>query len=79
MIGPGVMSDEETAVALLWKALDGLRGKTLVFLAPCTATHLVRTAYSWGARNVELHVAQATAPSAGVKGIVFPTFMPETA
>ncbi|MFM2167947.1 MAG: hypothetical protein RIS79_2318, partial [Verrucomicrobiota bacterium] len=56
-----------------------LRGKTLVFLAPCAASTLVRTAYAWGARNVELHVAQSTAPVAGAKGIVFPTFMPETA
>jgi GNAT superfamily N-acetyltransferase len=79
MIGPGVAADEETAIALLWKALDGLRGKTLVFLAPCAAATLVRTAYAWGARNVELHVAQSTAPVVGAKGIVFPTFMPETA
>lgn len=79
MIGPGVAADEETAIALLWKALDGLRGKTLVFLAPCAAAKLVRTAYAWGARNVELHVAQSTAPVANAKGIVFPTFMPETA
>ena len=79
MIGPGVAADEEAAIALLWKALDGLRGKTLVFLAPCAASTLVRTAYGWGARNVELHVAQSTAPVAGAKGIVFPTFMPETA
>lgn len=79
MIGPGVAADEETAIALLWKALDGLRDKTLVFLAPCAASTLVRTAYAWGARNVELHVAQSTAPFADAKGVVFPTFMPETA
>lgn len=79
IIGPGVVADEETATALLWKALDGLRGKTLVFLVPCAATTLVRTAYAWGARNVELHVAQSTVPVANAKGIVFPTFMPETA
>ena len=79
MIGPGVAADEETAIALLWQALDGMRGKTLVFLAPCAAATLVRTAYAWGARNVELHVAQSTAPVVGAKGIVFPTFMPETA
>lgn len=79
MIGPGVADDEETAVALLWKALDGQRGATLVFLAPCAAAKLVRTAYSWGARNVELHVAQSTAPRTETRGIVFPTFMPETA
>lgn len=79
MIGPGVAADEETAIALLWQALDGLRGKTFVFLVPCAASTLVRTAYTWGARNVELHVAQSTAPVAGAKGIVFPTFLPETA
>ena len=79
MIGPGVAADEETAAALLWSALDGQRGKTLVFLMPCAAANLVRTAYSWGARNVELHVAQSTAPVVGAKGVVFPTFMPETA
>ncbi len=79
MIGPGVAADEETAVALLWKALDGRRGATLVFLVPCAAAKLVRTAYAWGARNVELHVAQSTAPCTDARGIVFPTFMPETA
>ena len=78
MIGPGVAMDEETAIALLWKALDSLRGRAPVFIAPCAAATLVRTAYAWGARNVELHIAQSTAPVAGAKGIVFPTFMPET-
>ena len=79
MIGPGVAADEETAAALLWQALDGLRGQSLVFLLPCAAAGLVRTAYAWGARNVELHVAQSTAPAATARGIVFPTFMPESA
>jgi GNAT superfamily N-acetyltransferase len=78
MIGPGAAKDEETAIALLWKALDSLRGRAPVFIAPCAAATLVRTAYAWGARNVELHIAQSTAPVAGAKGIVFPTFMPET-
>jgi GNAT superfamily N-acetyltransferase len=79
MVGPGVSADEEIAAALLWRALDGLRGRTMVFLVPSVAAGLVRTAYGWGARNVELHVAQSTAPASGVRGIVFPTFMPETA
>ena len=79
MIGPGVASSEAIATALLWQALDGLRGHTLVFLLPCAAANLVRTAYAWGARNVELHVAQSTAPITATTGIVFPTFMPETA
>ena len=79
MIGPGVSVDEDTAAALLWRALDDLRGRSMVFLVPCAAAGLVRTAYSWGARNVELHVAQTTAPGPPSKGVVFPTFLPETA
>lgn len=79
MIGPGACADEVSAAALLWTALDGLRGRTLVFLVPCAAAGLVRTVYGWGARNVELHVAQSTAPVAGARGIVFPTFLPESA
>lgn len=78
MIGPGAVSNEETAVALLWQALNEMRGQSVVFLAPCAATKIVRTAYAWGARNVELHVAQATERIVSPQGIVFPTFLPET-
>ena len=81
MLGPGVAEDEAAATALLWRALDALRGRELVFLVPAAASGLVATCYGWGARNVELHVAQATATLPGVvpRGIVFPTFLPETA
>lgn len=78
MIGPGVAANERSATALLWHALDLLRGRTVVFLVPCAAAGLVRTAYGWGARNVELHVAQSTAPVAAARGLVFPTFLPES-
>ncbi len=78
MIGPGVAVDETSGAALLWRALDLLRGRTVVFLVPCAAAGLVRTAYGWGARNVELHVAQSTAPVGGTRGLVFPTFLPES-
>jgi hypothetical protein len=78
MIGPGVAADESTAAALLWRALDGYRGRTILFLLPCTATGLVRTAYGWGARNAELHVMQSTAGAPSSAGIVFPSFLPES-
>lgn len=81
MIGPGACADETVAAALLWSALDGLRGRGVVFLAPAAAAKWIATCYAWGARNVELHVAQATAPIPGIEpaGIVFPTFLPESA
>lgn len=79
ILGPGVIADEETALGLLWAGLNLLHGKTYLALAPASASGLVRTLYSWGARNVELHVAQAYGDTPEGKGISFPTFLPESA
>ena len=78
MLGPGVTRDETAAAALLWRALDAQRGASPVFLVPCTAAGLVHQCYAWGARNVELHAAQALGPIAPARGLTFPTFLPET-
>lgn len=79
MIGPGVARDEAAGAALLWRALHERRDSCAVFLVPCAAAALVRTAYSWGARNVELHAAQILGPLPQARGLAFPTFLPETA
>ena len=78
MLGPGVTRDEPAAAALLWRALDAQRGASPVFLVPCAAAGLVRQCYVWGARNVELHAAQALGPVAPLRGLTFPTFLPES-
>lgn len=78
MLGPGVARDEDTAADLLWHALDTLRGLSPVFLVAAHAPALVRRCYSWGARNVELHAAQATGGGSRGQGVAFPTFLPET-
>ena len=78
MLGPGCARDEVSAAALLWRALDAMRGCSPVFLVPCAAAGLVRQCYAWGARNVELHAAQAVGPLPVAKGLAFPTFLPET-
>lgn len=78
MLGPGVARDAATAAALLWRALDAMRGLTPVFLVPSTAAALVHQCYAWGARNVELHAAQAVGPVPPARGIAFPTFLPES-
>lgn len=78
MIGPGHARDEATALALLWRALDAMRGQTPVWLVPCAEAGLVRTLYAWGARNVELHVASAVGAVPPTRGITWPTFLPET-
>lgn len=78
MLGPGVARDEPTALALLWCALDALRGRSVVFLVPSAARTVVQTCYAWGARNVELHAAQTTGPRPVTRGVAFHTFLPES-
>jgi hypothetical protein len=78
MIGPGVARSEEIATALLAAQLDFFRGLCPVFLLPVDASHAVKTAYSWGARNCEIHFAQSLGEPQTVKGVIMPTFMPET-
>ena len=78
MVGPGAATDDAVAAALLWRALDGLRGASPVILVPCAAADLVRTLYRWGARNVELHVTQVCGAVAPAHGLAFPTFLPES-
>ncbi len=78
MLGPGVARDEAVAVALLWSALDAMRGSSPVFLVPCAAAALIRQCYVWGARNVELHAAQTLGPIPPARGLSFPTFLPES-
>ena len=78
LLGPGVMRTEDDAAALLFAELDAHRGRTPVFLLPVDAAELVKTAYSWGARNCETHFCQVLGKFDGFDGIVMPTFMPET-
>lgn len=79
MLGPGVVATETTATALIWTALNALPGQNYVLLAPATASNLISTLYSWGGRNVELHVAQSRGPTPTPHGLTFPTFLPESA
>ncbi len=78
MLGPGVACDETVAAALLWRALDSMRGLSPLLLAPSSAPTLVHQCYAWGARNVELHAAQSTGPATPTRGLSFPTFLPES-
>ena len=78
MIGPGVAESEKVALSMLASLLDRFRGKCPVFLLPVTAKEAVQTAYSWGARNCEIHFSQYRGESQPPSGVVMPTFMPET-
>jgi GNAT superfamily N-acetyltransferase len=78
LLGPGVMRNEQDAVALIYAQLDRHRGHSVVWLVPCECDHVIRTMYAWGAVNCELHLGQSRGAWTKPSGIVMPTFMPET-
>lgn len=78
MVGPGVARTEDDAAAVLLAELDRHRGHAPVFLLPVEADTLVRRAYDWGGRNVEMHVHQVRGACPPFRGVTLPTFMPET-
>ncbi|MBA61737.1 MAG: GNAT family N-acetyltransferase [Planctomycetaceae bacterium] len=78
LLGPGVAINDDVAIALLAHQLNQHPGQMPVFLLPVESEKLVRTAYSWGARNCELHLCQVHGDYHPFEGINIPTFMPET-
>ncbi|MBC8135626.1 MAG: GNAT family N-acetyltransferase [Fibrella sp.] len=79
LIGPGVAVDADVMAPLLWEQLDFRRGTTPMFLLPVTESQLVQTAYGWGAKNCELHVAQCRGEWFPPTGVAMPSFLPESA
>jgi hypothetical protein len=79
ILGPGAASSDEVAAALLLRELDHHRGRTTLFILPVDRPALVRQAYGWGARNVELHLCQVRGKFQTFRGVVMPTFLLESA
>lgn len=77
LLGPGFAKTEEIAAALL-AAERRKHPDNPVFLVPAHCEVLIKTVYSWGARNCELHVAQVRGAWQEPTGIVFPSFLPES-
>ena len=78
MVGPAIAHDESAALSLLQHELNYRAGNRMVFLVPVECQNLVQTAYAWGAKNCELHVAQVRGAFRSYQGVCMPTFMPET-
>ncbi|MBG88759.1 MAG: GNAT family N-acetyltransferase [Verrucomicrobiales bacterium] len=78
MLGPGVAREETHAAALIHAELNQNRGRSPIFLVPVNSGDLVAQLYAWGARNTEMHVAQSFGPARETRGVVMPTFLPET-
>ena len=78
MLGPGVMRTNESASMLILAELHRRAGQSPVFLVPVHHPNLIRWMYECGARNCEIHFAQVYGVWTQPKGVVMPTFMPET-
>lgn len=78
MLGPGVARTESQGQALVAAELNQHKGRQPAFLVPSHCKDLLKMLYDLGAKNFEINVSQVYGEVFPVKGIVFPTFMPET-
>jgi hypothetical protein len=72
------MRGDDDAASLIAAELDHHRGRSPVWLVPADRPVLVQQMYRWGARNCELHFAQVRGEVQRPRGVVLPTFLPET-
>ena len=79
MLGPGAMRTEAGAAALILAELNYHRGGAPVWIVPASCAGLVKQMYAWGFRNCEIHLFQARGEAEPFRGVMMPTFMPETA
>ena len=79
MLGPGVARDDDVALELILAEMRRERAGSPVFLVPARCWRLVNRLYRLGARNCELHFGQARGRVPRPRGVMMPTFMPESA
>ena len=79
IIGPGVARDAEVMRSLIEAELNHRAGETMLLIVPAVENELIRELYQIGARNCELHFAQCRGEWVEPKGVVMPSFLPETA
>lgn len=78
VLGPGAARDDATALALVRAQLGHFRGRCPLVLVPADRPVLTRAFHDLGARIGEIHLAQARGPVPAPRGVVFPTFLPES-
>jgi hypothetical protein len=61
------------------RELSRYSGRQPLIIVPADCSSLVRTLYGWGARNCELHVSQVRGEAAPSRGVIMPTYLPESA
>ena len=79
MIGPGSTRSSEVAMTLIHTELNRYPGRSPVALIPSAHRDLVDKMLDWGLKNCEIHVNQCLGTWTEPRGLLFPTFMPESA
>lgn len=78
IIGPGVGKNETIMKSLIKNNLEYYRGSSAMFLLPMENHTLVTEMYNLGAKNVETHLYQVWGDYTKPKGVVLPSFLPES-
>ena len=79
MIGPGATRSSEIAAVLIRAEMNRYPGRSPVVLVPSAERKLVDTLLAWGMKNCEIHTNQCLGEWIAPTGLLFPTFMPESA
>ncbi|MDO4557337.1 MAG: N-acetyltransferase [Planctomycetia bacterium] len=79
MIGPGSTCSPTIAAALIHAEMNRYPGRSPVVLIPSAHRELVDIMLSWNMKNCEIHVNQCLGEWTAPRGILIPTFMPESA
>lgn len=78
MLGPGIARMQSQALGLICAELNQNKGRSPAWIVPSHAKELLQGLYALGARNIEINMSQILGDPPPCKGIVMPTFMPET-
>lgn len=78
MLGPGIARTEAQTLGLICAELNRYKGRCPAWIVPAHAREVLKGLYGLGAKNIEINVSQILGEAPPTKGIVMPTFMPET-
>lgn len=78
MVGPCATRTQDQAAALILTELQRHGGLTMAYMLPVECEDLVKTSYSWGAKNYEVALGQVRGEYQSMQGVSIPTFLPET-
>lgn len=78
ILGPCFARDADTVLALLRNDINRFSGTWALFVVPMQERKIVDQLYEWKAFNVETHVLQVWGDFTPIKGVVLPSYLPES-